>query len=146
MPRLVTRPHYTVDTLLQMKDAGAITADGNAQVAAVDKIIDVGDAQMYADITIDISAIDVASADEKYEIYVEGSTDSGFASGIDALGMLEFGDSSVIQGDVDSIVGRYILCFTNTRNIIVYRYIRLRIEVTGTTPSINFVAYMNITR
>lgn len=138
--------NYTLDTLLQLKDDGAVTATGSAQVGGSDEILDLGSADVLCigDVVIDVSAIDIASTDEVYNILLEGSDSSTFASGIEVLAACLLGDGTTLLGEttVDSDTGRYILPFRNERNGRKYRYVRLRHVISGTTPSINYTAFL----
>lgn len=138
-----SRPTYTFDANLEFKDAGLIAADDNAQVDASDQIIDVGTGVFTADMVIDVTAIEVASGDEVYDIQVQGSSSSSFASDNEQLASLKLGDSSVIGGDTDSSTGRYILPFNNLgADGSPYRYLRVTIDVAGTIATgINFSAF-----
>lgn len=133
-----------IDTLLQMEDgAAAITADG-----AGSSDIDIGSttARFRGDLVIDVSAIDIANSDEKYEILILGSDSATFASGVEILAQLTLGDEAALPGpsavDQNTDVGRYVLPFRNEQNGRAYRYLRLYVDVTGTTPSITFKAWV----
>lgn len=141
-----SRPTYTFDANLEFKDAGLIAADDNAQVDGVDKIVDVGAAKFSGDMVIDVTAIEVASGDERYDIQVQGSTSATFASAYEQLASLALGDSSVVGGDADSVVGRYVLPFNNlAENGTPYRYLRVTIDVAGTIATgINFTAFASV--
>lgn len=132
----------TLDTLLYLKDAGAVTSSAAAQVGGADKILDVGTGYMEGDIIVDVTAIDVVSADEKYEIELQLSNSATFASGIVIPTVLKLGDSSVNNASADSVVGRYKMDFTNEYGGTLYRYARLYHRIAGTTPSINYSAYV----
>ncbi|AOG04134.1 hypothetical protein [Bosea sp. RAC05] len=85
---------YTFDAALELKDAGAVTASAAAQVGGSAKILDVGNAQFEAMLIVDVTAMDVANADERYEIILQGSNSSTFASGIENLAAIELGASA----------------------------------------------------
>lgn len=143
---------HTYDNNLLMKDAGLVAADGAAQVSSAAKIIDLGGAhEVQGDVVIDITAIEIATGDEQYEIVLQGSSSSSFASGVACLSSLRVGDGSTIAAalgsgaavDVDDTTGRFILPFRNERNGTVYRYLRLYTAVTGTIATgINYTAYI----
>ncbi len=140
------RPTYTFDVSLQLKDAGAVTADGAAQVLGAAKILDLGGTSLSAglteaDVVIDITAITVG-ADNRYDVLWQLSNSATFASGIVDGSALVVGNAAAVPGDVTSTVGRYILPVRSEINGTWYRYARLFIDVTGTTPSINFTAYL----
>lgn len=134
---------FTYDNALLLKDAGAITADAAAQVSSAAKILDLGAARVDARVIVDVSAIDVASGDESYLLRAQFSNSATFASGVIGGPILQLGDSSVLIGEsADSVVGRYELAVTNQINGTTYRYMRMYTDVGGTTPSINYTAFL----
>lgn len=131
------------DTATQLKDAGAITADAPAQVGGANAILDLGLARVDARVVVDVSAIDVASGDELYNLRFQLSNSASFASGVIGGPILQLGDSTVLIGEsADSLVGRYEMGVCNEVNGTLYRYARLYTDVGGTTPSINYTAYL----
>lgn len=139
----------TYDVELELKDAGAVTASAAAQVDSAAQILDLGTGTVEGDIIIDVSAMTVASDDEKYIIHAEVSSSSTFVSDIYAVQSLILGSCGTaewdnIPGDVDMYIGRYVLPFRNEIvNGAPKRYMRLYTEVSGTTPSINYTAYLS---
>ncbi len=135
----------TQDANLILKDAGAVTADGVATVASATVTLDVGAARYNGDLVIDVTAIDVSSNDEGYLVKVIGSNSSTFASGIVVLSTTALGDTVALGAgaDTDNGVGRYVTPFHNQKDGTEYRYIRLYTDVSGTTPSINYTAYVS---
>lgn len=141
-PSTGMRSVRTFDTLLQMKDAGAVTASAGAQVDGSAKVLDIGVGYLEASVVIDVSAIDNTSADEKYEIEWQLSNTADFSAGVIVASVLKLGDSSTNGGSADSVAGRYTLCVTNEFVGTLYRYARLYHRIAGTTPSINYSAYL----
>jgi len=136
------RDHYTFDALLELKDAGLVAADAAAQVDSAAKVIDLGTGLAEFDVVVDVSAIEIASNDERYEIHLELSNSSSFASGSVDGGVLILGALEVIQGDTDSTTGRYVFRVRNLINGTIYRYARIFTDVSGTIATgINFSAY-----
>jgi hypothetical protein len=137
------RPSFTFDAELEFKDAGLVAADAAATVDSVAKIVDLGEGLFEGNMVVDVTAIEIASNDEKYEIQVQLSDSSSFASGIVqgptlCLGALE----TLIGTDTDSTVGRYVLPFRNEWNGTWYRYARVYTNVTGAIATgINFIAW-----
>ena len=133
----------TVDTLLQLHDGvAALTASGVGVVGGSNKIIDLGSGRVNAIAQIDISAIDTVTGDELYNIFIEGSNSSSFASGVVPLANLNVGGATANQGTAAETAGRFELPFTNERNGVTYRYLRVNVIIAGTTPSLTFVAYV----
>lgn len=135
--------NYNFDAELEFKDAGLIAATDDAQVDGSDKIVDVGAARFEGIMVVDVSEIEIDSNNEEYDIIVQGSNSSTFASGIENLAQLNLGATEVRQGGAqDSAVGRYELPFCNEQNDTVYRYLRIKIVVAGTVSTgINFTAF-----
>jgi hypothetical protein len=136
-----TQHGHTFDANLEFKDAGAVTADGAAQVSGADKIVDVGAARFDATMMIPVSAIDTATGDEGYVIYVQGSNSATFASGVVNLQALRLGDAAVTLASADDTTGVYELPFTNEKAGTLYRYLRVYTDVAAAGSSINFRAY-----
>ena len=145
-----SRPAYTFDADLQLKDAGLLAADGAWQVNSANQILDVGAGRFEGRVVIDVSALEIASGDERYTLIIQGSTSPTFASGIVILAALPVGDGSTIGTafgssgvDTDDAVGRYEIGICNERNNTYYRYIRGWIDVAGTIATgINFTAFI----
>jgi hypothetical protein len=138
---------HLFDARLQLKDAGLVAASANGTVAAVAKILDVGNARCCAMAILNVTAIETGTGDEKFTVLIQGSTDSGFASGIRNLAMMEFGHVSTLSGPPSAApaIGKYELPFINDYDGVYYRYIRLRILVAGTIATgINLSAFVGI--
>ena len=148
----------TFDTLLELEDgAAAVTADTAGQVGGSDQILDVGgdgkpdsadreqEAELHGNMQVDVSAIDIVSNDEVYHVILQGSSESDFASDIVNLAILSLADAAVAIGgsDEDGATGRFIVPFTNERNGTTYRFLRVFVDVTGTTPSITYTARLH---
>lgn len=133
----------TFDTATQLKDAGLVAASAAAQVGGSDAILDMGAARVDARAIIDISAVEVATGDEKYVIIAQGSNSASFASGVVNLGALPLGDSSVSLESADTTTGRRELAFCNEVSGTVYRYVRLYTQVVGMIATgINYTAFL----
>jgi len=134
--------NYTYDQSLLLKDAGAITASAAAQVAAANRIIDMGTARFDGQLVIWVTALTVGATNQ-YQILAQGSSSATFASDIQTLGTLELGNTAVrLGGAITSLVGGYEFGFTNEQADVTYRYIRLFTVCVGTSPSINYTAFL----
>ena len=137
-----TRPKKIFDALLEMKDAGLVAASAAAQVDSAAKVLDMGTGVFEADVEIDVTALEIATNDEVYNICVQLSSSATFASDYVTVVKLELGASEVINSDLDSTIGRYILSFNNEFNGAYYRYARIYTVVAGTIATgINYTAY-----
>lgn len=145
-----SRQAYTFDAELEMKDAGLVAADAAWTVDSAAAVIDVGTGRLDGKVVVDVSALEIASGDERYSLIIQGSSSSTFASDIVILACLPIGDGSTIGTafggsgvDVDDSTGRYEIRFSNERNNTYYRYVRGWTDVAGTIATgINFSAYM----
>jgi len=132
-----------------MKDAANVTASAPAEVDSAAKIINLGGAsRIDGAVIVDITVLEVASNDELYDIIVQGSASSTFASGIQNLGCLTVGalGAHTTRGDLAAldVIGHYEIAFTNEQNGTSYQYLRLYTIVTGTidTTGINYIAHL----
>lgn len=125
------RDSATYDNLGLLKDAGAVTADGAATVASVARVLDLGDAKTDGRVVIDTAAVDTSSSDETYRVSLQGCNAIGFGSGVVELGSLSV-----------TATGRSVMSFSTRQGTTNYRYVRLFTDVGGTTPSVNFTAYI----
>lgn len=144
----------TFDVYLNLKDAGAVTADlDRTTVDGSGAIISLGGGRQHATLILDISAIEVASTDEVYKIVPLFSNSPTHASGIVAGPVLYLGasagiaailDAAAVDPDTDTTVGRIEIPITNTFSGTAYEYMALSVEVSGTvTTGINFSAYVS---
>jgi hypothetical protein len=129
---MTIRNSYTYDNLLLLKDAGAVTADGAAQVSSAARQIDVGPARFDGIVVIDTSALDFTTTDETYQVIVQGSNTAGMGSGV----------INLASATVTTALARNELLFSNQQGSTQYRYLRAYIDVGGTTPSINATAFI----
>jgi len=142
---------YDVD--LEFKDAGLVAASAAAQVDSAAKIVDLGTGKFDAEMVIDASAVEVATGDESYLIFVQVSSSATFASDIFNVACMPLGDAAGLAtacgaGDVDQGIGRYILPFNNlVKDGVAKRYARIYTVVAGTIATgggINFIAYATV--
>ena len=130
-----------VDTILQ--DDASITSTQNGEIASSEKILDLGgDTFVQGIMVVNVKAIVINDNDELYEILLQGSTDSGFASDIQDLASVELGALEVLNGDNDTVIGRVDVPFVNDHNGEAFQFLRARIIVSGTTPSIDVEIFL----
>jgi hypothetical protein len=115
-------------------------------VGGADKILDFGQSRVDGRVIIDATVVEVASGDEAYEVVLEFSSSSSFASDIRQGPKFTLGDAAaavMLAADVDNGPGRYELPFTNEINGITYRYMRMQIDVSGDVATgVDFTAYV----
>ena len=134
-------PEFTFDINGQLKDDGAVAASAVWQVSGADKIFDTspgaGDAAGWLSFAVDlaVTALEIDTGDELYRLIVQGSEKADFADTIVNLAELRLGPAAALDGDVDSVVGRYVINGHNDVGGTVYRYMRGRTIITGTIAS-----------
>jgi len=140
-----TRPTGTFDSELEFKDAGLVAASAAAQVDSAAKYVDVGTGLFKGCMILDVSALEIASNDEIYDIVIQGSPDTDFtAATIADLASINLSAAEVKRTDCnkDDSTGRYKLYFDNENDGTYYRYIRIYTVVAGTIATgINYSAY-----
>lgn len=137
---------YDFDAELELKDAYLVAASAAAQVGNADKVLTLGSGRIDGTVVINVTAIEIASNDEVYDIVLQGSTTAGFTAGtIENLAQLNLGATEVRDGAaIDSTVGLYELPFTTYQDGTIYPYVRLYTKVAGTIAGgggINYSAY-----
>ncbi len=141
-----TRPGGIFDAELELKDAGLLAASAACQVDSAAAYLDLGAGVCKGKVVIDVSALEIATNDETYTIFVQGSNTTAFtAAGIAELCSLNLGCSQlkVSDCDKDDAIGRYKMFFDNEQNGTYYRYVRLYVFIAGTIATgINFTAFM----
>ncbi len=133
------RSSITIDDDLIFKAAGAIAAS-----AAVATIIDVGAGLFRGVMQIDVSTLVINDNNEIYDIVIQGSPDADFGTdtNIKDLASITLCAAEVQRSDsnLDSVIGRKMLYFSNEMDSAFYRYLRIYTVVAGTSPSINYTA------
>ena len=127
------------DYYYELKDTGRVTSSGNGTVDGSAKSVNLGAGLVRGNLFIDVFQVNIVNNDEIYRIHLMGGDDSSFTNEV-SLCCLELGAKEVLQGNVDSLVSRYILPFQNEQKGTVYPFVRVRHQIAGTTPNINFSA------
>lgn len=133
------RQNFIYDDALELKAAADVTT-----TAAGSLVVDLGDGYFDGFLVIDVTALEVASTDEKYTIVLEGSNVAALASGSVVLAAAPMMGNSVAPADADTAVGRFAVPVTNEQNGELYRYVRVHTTVAGTidTTGINYSAFL----
>lgn len=140
------RPQGTFDSELEFKDAGLVAASAAAQVDSVAKVVDVGTGLFKGCMILDVTALEIASDDEIYDIVVQGSSDSDFGTdtNIVELAAMNLSAAEVKRTDCnkDDSTGRFKIYFDNENDGTFCRYLRLYTVVAGAVATgINYSAY-----
>ena len=145
--------NFTLDSAIQLKDAGLVAASAAATVSSAAAYADFGAANAYARfaIVIDWTACEVDSGNEVYTIQVEGSTATSFSTKY-RLATRQFGDSSVNAQPVDTTSsGRAVIFADNVActsasdpgSEIACQYVRIYCTVGGTVATgFNYTAWL----
>lgn len=133
----------TFDAATELKDAGAITATGAAQVGGAARVVNVGNGIINAVLVIDVDALTVSVGDEGYTITLQGSSSPTFASDVQNLFVHRAGDSTLTGESADSTIGRRTFPVSNQgRDGSPLPYLRIYTTVAGASPSVNFRAWL----
>ena len=128
---------FLYDAELQLQDAGLVAASANG-----DYILDLGAGLVDGFLVVDVSAIEVASGDETYKIYLEGSNVAAMTSGSVELAAQHMGVAGDAADDPTG-TGRFAIPFRNEQNGTNYRYVRIYMEIAGTVATgINLSAFL----
>ena len=126
-----------------LKDAGLVAASAAGQVDSTDVIVDVGAGLVSGRMVIDVTEIEIAGNHESYDIELQGAAASAFTANYTVLASMKLGANEVLDGDVDSTVGRYELPFRTSKNGTNYPYLREYCSCAGTiSTGINFKAFL----
>lgn len=134
-----------LDVTLQLKDAGAVTTSGAAQVSGAARVLNVGPAFLEGVMVVDFSALDVGGGDEGYEVRLQGSSDPTFATDVSILASVRAG-AGTVTGESGSVgIGRRTTTFTNqSEDGKALPYLRAYHVVTGGAGggSVNYSAFI----
>lgn len=162
---------YSFDANMLLSDnAAAYTASGYAQVGGADGVVDLGgnqgvtialpaiddtptytpqQARIDGYLIVDVTAIDISSGNETYQLDLMVSNDPAFAAGSPVCaGGIQLGKGASLRGAVaqkDSVIGRVEIGFTNNISGLLYQYAKLFVTAGGTTPSINILSFIAVT-
>ncbi|EJB07512.1 hypothetical protein Rleg9DRAFT_6526 [Rhizobium leguminosarum bv. trifolii WSM597] len=149
-------PHRAVPLDVAMAFAitpQTLTASGyvNSQQAQ----IDIGNGLWEGRLTMELTALDLASGDETYRLLLLGSNDSAFGNGnVDILATQDFAaasagrllptvaPASTAVPPSGRLSARFVVPVTNLRGQFLFRYLQLYALLGGTTPSISLTAWL----
>ena len=127
------------DSGLTLKASAAVTSSAAGSVIA-----DLGDGLVQGNLIVDVTAIDIATNDEMYDIVLQLSPDAAFGTAgniQDAVAInLSCKEAKRTDSDKDDVIGRYVVPFSNEFGGTVYRYARIYTVVNTTGCSITYAA------
>jgi len=157
---------FDADTLLQ--DAVSISASAAGVVATVARVLDFGVTQSGTgivnvaytafDFIVDVRVIDSTTGDEAYMFVLQLCNDTDAdgtlfeaADAVVSRVILPIGDQTgvaVAATNSDDVfaLGRYVCGADNRYGGVLYRYARLFMVLTGTTPIITPFVYLSIAK
>lgn len=128
---------FTYDNAMSLKAAGLVAATTTEST-----ILDLGAGLVDAYLVLDVSAVEVATGDEKYTVHIEGSNVAAMTSGSVTLANIPLGNLTA-PADAATGTGRFAVPFRNEQNGTTYRYVRIYTLVAGTIATgINFSAFV----
>jgi len=138
------------DDLLDLWSTGATISPGTNALgrdsAGVALSYDTGGGYTEGMLVIDVAtcAVAVAASGKKFDLVLEGSEVSTFAT-IIPLALVELGDAYAIKASGAQVtVGRYIVPFCNDFAGTIYRYLRMYCTTAGTSVTgIEFLAFLS---
>lgn len=129
--------NFLYDDASSLRDASLLAA-----TATETTILDLGAGLVNGNLVIDVSAIEVATGNEKYTIHLEGSNVAAMTSGSVTLANIPLGNATD-PADAATGTGRFVVPFRNEQNGTNYRYVRIYTLVAGTIATgINFAAFL----
>ncbi len=154
---LATSKASIIDMQTLLKDSAAVTSSAGAQVGGVAKILDMGASvaptagmdeacDFIGEVDIDVTAL-TTGGDHRFQILIQGSSSSTFASDVVNLGMVDLSTQTPMGGGIVGATGRYKVHITNRFNNNARRYIRAYTLMSGTGgPSITYTASLSKAR
>lgn len=134
-------------------NAAAYTASGFLQVGGATGSIDLGGNQGVSPVQVargdfmavfDVTALDITSGNETYNLDIVVSNSPSFASGNAIAASVQFGKGASLRvaNSGDSVIGRYEVGFTNQVAGTIYEFAAVFLTVAGTTPSVNILGFI----
>jgi hypothetical protein len=162
LPSIV--PKFTLPRDAQTEFANAQTLTATGYINNTQAVIDLGGGsggtagvgRILGFLALDITAIDVSSGDETYGVGLIGSNDVAFGNGNCDLLMWHDFTAAASARTVPTICAAspaipptgitgtlMALPFTNLMQGFIYRYMKLRAIIGGTTPTITLSAWLS---
>lgn len=132
-----------VDADLSLKAQALVGAS-----AAGSLIVDTGGGVFRGELILNVTALEIASANEFYTIVLQGSPDAAFGTAGNIVELINFSLGAkagrLSDADKDDAVGVYNIPVTNVHAGATYRYLRIYTVVAGTVATgINYSARLS---
>ena len=153
LPSVMPGRPLPFDTAMAFANSQTLTATG--YVNAIQTQIDLGPGRFTGFLVLDVSALDLSSGDETYQLQLLASNDPAFANGnVELLAVRDF--SAAAAGRLAATIcppsspvpmtgkaaTRFEIPFSNQMGPFILRYSQLRLVAAGTTPSITLAAWI----
>lgn len=129
-----TNRTYDASLVLEDGTTGVQTSDFTASAA----FLDLGAYRVHGEVVIQWTTCKTSAGNEEYRLILQGSDDSGFSSGTEVeLAITRLGGATALEGadTATAATGKEVFGFDNVVAGTAYRYVRLRVEISGTSPS-----------
>ncbi len=140
----MSKRYYQLDSLTKFTEDMTLTASDVVAASGTDVVLELGAGRIDGTLVIDVKTIDITSADEKYTFILQGCADSAFSGDIENLAVVELGATGVRDGGArDSVTGRWAIPITqDLPEDTEWKYCRLNVLISGTSPSIKFSSWV----
>ncbi|MGO6665129.1 hypothetical protein [Rhizobium ruizarguesonis] len=148
-------PHRAVPLDVATAFAAGQTLTASGYVNNTQTQVDIGNGLWEGRLTLELSALDLASSDETYRLMLLGSNDAAFGNGnVEILATQDFAAASAgrllptvapasnSMPPSGRLSGRFVVPVTNLRGQFLFRYLQLYALLGGTTPSITLSAWL----
>jgi hypothetical protein len=151
MGRLVQIQQFQYDEDLIIHDSAAKTASFKGEVGGSAKVIDFGVGEPYHKmrVILDVSAYDATTGDERYTVVAQFSSAADFSTTAPTVTyhstLWEFGAKAALNtagyaNTLAPLTGERNRVIENIVDGLPYRYMRLYVTISGTSPSITCTA------
>jgi hypothetical protein len=153
LPSIIPQFTLPVDANMQFASAQTLTATGFVNNS--NAVLDLQPGRFMGMLALDITALDITSGNETYQLSLLGSNDNTFGNGnVDLLAFHDFAAApagriiptllaaSPTIPDAGRAGSLIAIPFTNIMQGFIYRYLKLDAVLAGTTPSITLSAWV----
>ena len=129
------------DRYLILNDSEKYTSSGHGEVEGQAQVVNLGEGLVRGNVIIDIYEIKISNNDELYRLQIMGGSDQSLTETV-SLCQLELGAADAVEGNQDALISRNIMPFQNEQAGTIYPFVRIRHELSGTNPEINYFSML----
>lgn len=158
LPSILPTRAVPLDINLLFAQAQTFTATGYLNNGSSTTQINIGRGRIEGYWVVDLSALDVTSGNETYQLYLFGSNDTAFGNGnVENLGMHDWAAATAGRS-VPTILGaspavpitglnatRHVIPYSNLMGGFLLQYLQCYLVAGGTTPSMTVTSWITIT-